>query len=400
MLMGNIYDILLTVIILTEKLYDFDSYLKEFTAKVISCTPFDKGYKVILDKTAFFPEEGGQYSDQGFLNEALVFDVQIEDGELVHYCNAPLSGEVKGTINWERRFRNMQNHTGEHIISGLVHSLYGGENVGFHLGEPEVTCDYDIELSDEQIKKIELEANKAVYENMGVTGYYPDQEELKNIAYRSKKEIDAKIRIVTIGSVDCCACCAPHVKSTGEVGIIKIISAMRLRGGVRLFIACGMDAFMDYSLKHDEIRRISAALAAKPQECAAGVERIINNLKAETYRANSLSSALSEVRIERIEKTDKDVVIFTSCEAKALRELVNKAKEKSGNICAALSGNDAEGYSYILYSETLDLIKLAKDINEKLNGRGGGKSPMIQGSIKADKETIKKYFSGALVFDF
>lgn len=388
------------MIILTEKLYDNNAYLKEFTATVISCEPCDKGYRVILDKTAFFPEEGGQYSDTGFLNDVSISDVQIENGQLVHYCGGPVSGEVTGKIDWDKRFRNMQNHTGEHIISGLVHSLYGGENAGFHLGDIEVTCDYDIELSDEQIKAIELEANKAVYANLSVVGYYPDTDEIKNINYRSKKEIDEKLRIVTIGSVDCCACCAPHVKATGEVGVIKILSAMRLRGGVRLFIACGLDAFTDYSSKHSEIKAISALLAAKPQECAAGVERLLANLKTETHKANLLSSRLSELKIEGIEKTDSNIVIFTSCDAKALRELVNKAKEKSGSMCAAFSGNDTQGYSYIIYSDTLDVSALAKDISEKLNGRGGGKSPMIQGGIKAAKETVKDYFADAVFFEF
>ena len=386
---------------MTEKLYDNNAYLTEFHANVISCVPCKKGYKIILDKTAFFPEEGGQYSDKGFLNESEVFDVQIENGVIVHYCSDFLSGEVTGKLNFEARFRNMQNHTGEHIISGIIHSMFGGENVGFHLGDIEVTCDYDIVLSDEQLKLVEIEANKAIYKNLPVTAYYPDSEEIKGINYRSKKEIDEKLRIVTIQSVDCCACCAPHVKTTGEIGIIKILSSMKLRGGVRLFIACGLDAFTDYSLKHSQIKAISSLLAAKNDECAVGVERLLDNLKAEKYHLNQLSSQLAEIKIEKINKTQKDIVIFTSkCDAKALREIVNKAKEKSGNICAAFSENDINDYSYIIYSENSDVCQLATDISQKLGGRGGGKSPMIQGSVKAEKQAIKKYFKDALFFEF
>ncbi|MEE0840387.1 MAG: alanyl-tRNA editing protein, partial [Acutalibacteraceae bacterium] len=243
---------------MTEKLYDSNAYSTRFTAQVISCIPCEKGYKVILDKTAFFPEEGGQYSDRGTLSGANVFDVQLENGEIVHYTDKPVKDLVDGEIDFDRRFRNMQNHTGEHIISGLIHSLFGGENVGFHLGEDEVTCDYDIELNSQQLALIELEANKAVYRNLSVKGYYPQAEKLKEIPYRSKKEIEEAVRIVEIEDIDCCACCAPHVKSTSEIGIIKILSYMRLRGGCRLFIVCGLDAFMDYSLKHKEIKAISA----------------------------------------------------------------------------------------------------------------------------------------------
>lgn len=385
---------------MTEKLYDNSSYLTEFTANVISCTPCEKGYRITLDKTAFFPEEGGQYSDKGFLNHAEVFDVQIENQELVHYCSDSLSGEVVGKIDFERRFRNMQNHTGEHIISGLIHSLFGGENVGFHLGELEVTCDYDIVLTEEQLKIIELEANKAIYKNLPVTAYYPTAEEIKNINYRSKKDIAEQLRIVTIESVDCCACCAPHVKNTGEVGIIKILSSMKLRGGIRLFIACGLDAFMDYSLKHNEIKTISTLMAAKPEESAAGVQRLISNIKTQAHKINLLCSQISQHKIESIEKCDSNIVVFTSCcDTKSLRELVNKAKEKSGNICAAFSENAINDYSYVIYSEISDICELATDISKKLGGRGGGKSPMIQGSVKAEKQAIKAYFCDAVFFE-
>lgn len=381
---------------MTVRLYDTDAYLKEFTATVESCVKCENGFKVILNKTAFFPEEGGQYSDRGTLGNSDVFDVQIENGDIVHYCTAPLQGEVKGTIEWDRRFRNMQNHTGEHIISGFIHTLFGGENVGFHLGEDEVTCDYDIELSEEQLKEVEYEVTKAIYKNLPVTAYYPSIEQLEHLNYRSKGGIDGQVRIVNIESVDSCACCAPHVNYTGEVGIIKILSSMRLRGGVRLFIACGLDAFKDYSLKHSQIKAISALLAAKPEECALGVHRLTDNLKAASHTINTLSSLIAQKEIEGIEESDCDTVIFTEkWDAKTLRQLVNKVKEKSGNICAAFSGNDNTGYSYIIYSDTESLHEKAKDISEKLGGRGGGKSPMIQGSITASKDAVKKYFLAA-----
>ena len=389
-------DILLTVIILTEKLYDSNSYLTEFEAEVISCNEADGYYKVILNKTAFFPEEGGQYSDKGTLGDSEVFDVQIENGEIVHYCRQSLTGTVTGKLNFERRFRNMQNHTGEHVISGLIHSLFGGENVGFHLGEDEVTCDYDIELNEEQLNKVEFLANEAVYKNLSVTGYYPSESELKNTKYRSKKEINEALRIVTIDGVDCCACCAPHVKTTAEVGVIKILSSMRLRSGIRLFIACGKDAYLDYAAKHSQIKAVGALLASKGEDCAEKVERLIKSNKEAVYKINTLLNEINGLKLKNIEKTDKTLVLFTPCnDKKQLIDLVNKAKEKSGNMCAAFGGDEISGYIYIVHSEDDRLPEFIKNMNTILSGRGGGKVPMCQGSVRASMTKIADFFTNA-----
>ncbi len=391
------YDTIDTVIVLTEKLYDNNSYLKEFEAEVVSCVEADGFFKVILNKTTFFPEEGGQYSDKGVLNDSTVFDVQIENGEIVHYCKQKISGKVIGSINFERRFRNMQNHTGEHVISGLIHSLFGGENVGFHLGEDEVTCDYNIELNEEQLNKVELLANEVIYKNLSVNGYYPSENDLKNINYRSKKEINEAIRIVTIDDVDCCACCAPHLKTTGEIGVIKILSSMRLRSGVRLFIACGKDAYLDYSAKHSQIKAVGSLLASKGDECAENVGRLIKANKEAIYKINSLLSQINELKINNINKTDKTLLLFTECTDKnQLIDLVNKAKEKSGSICAAFGGDDISGYTYIVYSQEETLPTLVKNMNTSLSGRGGGRVPMCQGSISASLKQISDYFENSL----
>ncbi len=379
---------------MTEKLYDFDAYLKKFSADVISCEKANNAYKVILNRTAFFPEEGGQYSDKGTLGSAQVFDVQIENDNIVHYVNNALNGCVVGKIDFDRRFRNMQNHTGEHIISGLVFSLFGGNNVGFHLGEDDVTCDYDIILSAEQIKEIELAANKAIYKNLAICGYYPEKDELSNIQYRSKKEIDGSLRIVKIDEVDCCACCAPHVKSTGEVGIIKIISSMKLRSGVRLSIRCGLDAFTDYSLKHDEIKNISSLFACKTNECDTFAEKINDSLKKTVREFNFIKGKLYQNQIKGIEKAEGNLLIFTEkVDMDTLRSIVNCATDKCDNIICAFSGSDSEGYSYIIYSKNVDISAKAKEINSALSGRGGGRNPMIQGSVNATREKIENYFS-------
>lgn len=225
---------------MTEKLYDKDSHLKEFTGTVLSCKKTGEKYAVTLNRTAFFPEGGGQQSDRGYIGEAYISDVQIKNGEILHFADKPLSvGQAYDCkLDFDFRFRNMQNHSGEHIISGIIHRFYGFNNVGFHLGA-EMTMDFDGELTRQQLDEIEDLANKAVYENLPVKAYYPTDEELESLDYRSKLDLKENVRIVEIKGVDVCACCARHVKSTGEIGIIKILDFEKYKGGVRLIVKCG-----------------------------------------------------------------------------------------------------------------------------------------------------------------
>ena len=235
---------------MTRKLYDENSHLSSFDAAVRSCVPVHDLWQIVLDQTAFFPEGGGQGADTGMLNAARVLDVQEMGGEIVHITDTPLTpGEmVHGKLDWEKRFRRMQEHSGEHIISGLVHKLYGYRNVGFHLGDETVTMDYDGELTREQLSELEWLANEAVWKNVPITAVYPPEDVLQTIEYRSKLELTENVRIVTIEGYDVCACCAPHVSHTGEIGAIKIIDSMRHRGGVRLTILCGVDALRQYRM--------------------------------------------------------------------------------------------------------------------------------------------------------
>ena len=259
---------------MTEKLYDADAYLKSFEAEVISCSAAgENSYAVVLDRTAFFPEGGGQKSDTGTLDDADVLDVRENNGQIIHYTNIPLKtgSVVKGTILFEERFRKMQNHSGEHIVSGLVHSLFGFDNVGFRLSD-DVTVDINGELSSDDIERIESLANKAVYENVTVNACYPDKETLKNLSYRSKLDLTENVRIVTIEGYDMCACCAPHVSHTGEIGIIKIISNERYKGGTRLHMVCGSDALKDYSIRYDNTRKTAVMLSVSHEDVFTAVQ--------------------------------------------------------------------------------------------------------------------------------
>lgn len=378
---------------MTIKLYDKDAYLKSFKAKVKSCELSGDAYEVILDKTAFFPEEGGQCADKGTLGGILVSDVKLKGDTVYHYVDKPLNigEEVTGEIDWDVRYRNMQNHTGEHILSGLAHNLFGFENVGFHLGADEVTMDISGVLSDEQIDFLEHEANKIILQNKDIVCYYPKQNELLNLEYRSKLDLTENVRIVNIKDVDFCACCAPHVKSTAEVGVIKISYRMNWKGGMRFFIKCGFDAYKEYcSLKSNAVR-ISALLSAK-QEC---ISESVEKLKYENEMLKNekarLENELVAIKIKNLSPSDKPFVMcFKNIGTDALREAVNLGMEKFP-LFIGLLGKE-KPFRYIIGSKEKDLGAIIKNINADLNGRGGGRGEMVQGSFDMPLEEIVSYF--------
>lgn len=384
---------------MTEKLYYIDSHMKTFTATVLACEPVKERFEVVLDRTAFFPEGGGQAGDSGFIGDIAVFDTHEKNDKVVHYVNQPIpDGSVLDCrIDWEKRFRRMQNHSGEHIVSGLVHKKYGYSNVGFHMGADFVTIDFDGFLTPEQLAEIEREANYAVAANYKVTATFPNPEVLKTLEYRSKLELTENVRIVEIENTDICACCAPHVNSTSEVGLVKILSSgHRRRGGdgVRITMLCGLDAYENFVRTHDNNAAISMLLSAKREETAAAVERVLAEQERLKQRNAELCRALAHLRAETIEPSDGNIVIFNSVlDEPALRELINGAVTKCSGLAAVFSGSDEAGYRYIIGSRKIDLRAAAKQINSGINGRGGGSSEMIQGSCKESAENIQKFLS-------
>ena len=379
----------------TEKLYYKDSHCFEFTALVLDCRETARGPALILDRTAFFPEGGGQLADTGSLGAVKVLDVHEKEGEILHYCDGPLMpGErVEGRLDAEQRLVRMQNHSGEHVVSGLAHKLFGCENVGFHMGEDFVTIDFDRELSREQLMEIETLANRAVREDLPVSCTFPEPEALKSLEYRSKLELTENVRIVEIPGVDRCACCAPHVERTGEIGLIKVLDWERHRGGLRLSLACGMLALRDYRVKQENISAISQALSSKRHETAAAVERLLQEQQKSKERIAALSLELARYMAEDREGTEGNICVFDSVlDEVALRELVNLLMEKCRGIAAAFSGDDRRGYRYIMGSRELDMRSLAKELNSLIEGRGGGKARMIQGSASASAAAIAAVF--------
>lgn len=380
---------------MTEKLYDRDAYLMTFEAEVISCSAAEeKCYAVVLDKTAFFPEGGGQKSDTGTLDSADVFDVREKNGQIIHYTNIPLKigSSVTGNILKEERFRKMQNHSGEHIVSGLIHSLFGFDNVGFRLSD-DVTVDINGELSSEDIEHIELLANKAVFENVSISAYYPDKDTLKNLSYRSKLDLTENVRIVTIDGYDMCACCAPHVSHTGEIGIIKIISHERYKGGTRLHMVCGSDALKDYRIRYDNTRKTAVLLSVSHEDvfkAVLGLKDEIDSLKSEK---SELKQYLLKTKSELILPTERNICIFEEInDVGFIRMLINENLSKCKGLFAVFWRKE-DGYNYIIASNSIDLRIRSKEINISLGGRGGGTSGMIQGCVSAPEKFIFDYIS-------
>lgn len=381
---------------MTVKLYDTDSEMWQFSARVLSCEPAGERWRVVLDQTAFFPEGGGQPADPGTLSGVPVLDAQEEAEGIAHYLAAPLPvGEtVRGELDGETRLRRMQNHTGEHILCGLAHRAWGYENVGFHLGEDAVTMDLSGELTPEQLRWLEAEGNRVVWADVPVTAEYPDPALLPSLTYRSKLDLTENVRLVTIEGYDVCACCAPHVKHTGQVGMIKIIDAMRHRGGMRLTILCGMDAYKDYVNRFEQVKAISNLLSAPKDQVVPAVERQLEEKEALHRAVQERDRSMIALRAAALPETAGNLCVVDRFEdPETMRELVNLGMEKAGGVCAAFSGADGEGYRYIIGSKTVDLRAAAKEINTSLRGKGGGKPAMIQGSCAADRAEIEAFFA-------
>lgn len=380
---------------MTEKLFYQDSHRSTFTAIVQEVRPSGNGYEIILDRTAFFPEGGGQSSDTGSLGGVSVSDVQEIDGKIIHYTDGPLveGTEVEGCIDWTERFSKMQQHTGEHIVSGLIHKIYGYHNVGFHLGTDSVTLDFNGVVPKEKLHEIEQLANEAVAKNLPVQVLYPTDEELSKISYRSKIEIEGQVRIVVIDGYDVCACCAPHVKQTGEIGLIKLVGMQNYKGGVRISMLCGFRALEDYYQKEKNNREIAVMLSAKEYETAVEVERLQEELAMKKAKIAELEQKFLEQKVETLDVSGEIVCLFEETDPVMTRELVNLLLKKGAKMAAVFSGNEREGYRYVLGSRSLDVRKSGKLLNEAFHGRGGGKPEMVQGTVQGKREEIEAFLN-------
>lgn len=382
----------------TQKLYYQDPTLREFPATVLSCEAAGESWKVVLDQTAFYPEGGGQPADHGVLKtvngEVPVTDVHEKNGAVVHTTAAPVEPDtvVTGALDWARRFDHMQQHSGEHIISGILCRLYRCDNVGFHLGAETVTIDYNAEITWEQALEAERLANEAVWADREVEITYPDLQELAALEYRSKKELTGQVRIVEFPEADRCACCGTHVERAGQVGLIKVLSCQKFREGVRMEILCGARALRYLSGTYDQARAVGQRLSVKPLETLAAVERLEDELSAAKARIADLEqTAFAAIAAEQAGKGD--VLLFQSpMRPDSLRRLADNLGKSCGGLAAVFSG-EGEKWSYALIrADGADISPLVKELNQALHGRGGGRNGFAQGSVAAGREAIEDFF--------
>lgn len=379
----------------TKKLYYVNSHLSQFFGRVLCCQPCDRGFEVILDQTAFYPEGGGQAADTGTLGAVRVLDVRERDGAIVHLCDGPVTvGQtLEGTIDYNLRFDRMQQHSGEHIVSGLINRRWGFHNTGFHMGTESTTIDFDGVIPAEALPELERLANEAVWQDLEVRCSVPAPEVLPTIPYRSKRALPWPVRIVEIPGYDICACCGTHVAHTGEIGIIKLLSVIPFRGGVRMEMACGNRALDILNRAYDQNRQVSQAFSAQWQETGEAARKMNELLSQYKFRITALERQIFTATAAGYAGAGDVVHFEDGLDNVAVRELADAIAQVCGGTAAVFSGSDDAGYAFCLVSRTDDLRPLGKDLTRSLNGRGGGKPDCQQGRLQSTREAIAAFFS-------
>ena len=378
----------------TRKLYYEDSHLACFSATVLTCQESPKGFLVTLDATAFYPEGGGQACDLGKLGDVNVLDVREKGEEVIHLCDGALEvgSRVEGVIDYDRRFDLTQQHSGEHIVTGIIHGRFGYDNVGFHIGADLVTIDFDGPIPADVLPEIEAAVNRIIWENRPLRVWYPSPEELPTVGYRSKKALPWPVRVVDVPGCDKCACCGTHVSATGEVGLVKLFSCVKFHDGVRIEMAAGGRALRYLSAVYDQNRQVSQAFSAKILETGEAARKINDQLAAEKFRVAGLQKQVFASIAAQYEGCGNVLRFEADLAPVQVRELCDAIADSCGGTAAVFSGTDDAGYSFCLVSRSDDLRQLGRAMTTALNGRGGGKPNFQQGSVKADKAQIEAFF--------
>lgn len=377
----------------TEKLYYENCRLAVFPARVLACREREGGFAVTLDRTAFYPGGGGQAADSGYLGAARVTGMAEENGEILHLCDRPLTpGEtLEGRIDWLPRFIRMQQHTGEHILSGILHKEYGFHNVGFHMNLERIQVDFDGPIPPERLPELESAVNTAIWQNLPVRCYVPGPEELETLSYRTKRALPWPVRIVEIPGFDRCACCGVHVAFTGEAGPVKLWSAVPFRGGTRLEMSCGIPALNQLNAVYSQAKEVSRLLSAPVTGIGAAAGELQDQLGKTKYRARQLELESIRAGAEKYRGRGDLLLFRQALDPELLVTLADTTAECARGTAAVFAGT-GDSWRWCVIDKTKDLRPLMKEMFQTLSARGGGKPNFQQGSAKGEKEAILAFF--------
>lgn len=381
-----------------KRLYYSDSECYVFEADVLSCLEKEGEYEIILSRSAFFPEGGGQYGDTGCLlvlstgAHIRITDTFERESQVVHKADAYVEpGEkVEGRIDREKRFDRMQQHTAEHIVSGIICRHRTCSNVGFHLGDEVCTMDFDCALTEDDILYAQQKANEAVCDNLPVFQIFLDQEEAREAEFRSKIELTDDLRLIRIGEVDSCACCAPHVKRTGQVGVIRLISFQKYKKGTRVCMLAGRRAVADMEKTDRNARLISRSLSVPVHETAQSVEELKEKLAQAQYMIRQQEKELAKLTAKQYAMSDCVILFSQSVSDDYMREMMNCILEQGCTFCALFSETDKDRHRFVIGSASEIPAELPEQLRRQFDAGCGGRGLMIRGSLCGKEDEIRQ----------
>jgi alanyl-tRNA synthetase len=382
---------------MTERLYWHDSYLREFTARVVSAGPDDKGNGAALelDRTAFYPTSGGQLHDTGTLDGLRVVEVRedAESGRLLHRVDDAAPGDVlidrllTGRIDWERRFDHMQQHTGQHVLSQAALRDLSAPTLAVHLGADRCSVDLDQAAFDaSEAVRLEDAANAAVLANLPVRVHMVDETEIERWGLRRPPRKLGVVRVVEIEGFDRSACGGTHVRATGEIGAIAITDWERYKGGTRLSFLCGWRAVRDHRWKGRVLTDLGRALSVGGPEVLETVQRLVTKESETTRRGDALLARLAAAEAELRRRTLAPPAIYTEVMAGRRTDEVRALAEAltaGGGIVVLLAADDGRVVFARSADLPIDVAALLRRVFERFAGRGGGKPAFAQGTLAA-----------------
>lgn len=391
---------------MTIKFYLENPYVREIEGRIVDKAYRNGKYYIKLNRTIFYPHlAGGQPGDLGTINGVPVEEVYEENKYIIHVVKKNIhSNKVVLNIDWQNRLDNMQQHTGQHLLSASFYKLYNGETIGFHLGKDYVYIDINLpSLSAEEAKRIEIYANKIITSNFDIKAYYAEKDEIDNIPVRKKPTVNSNIRIVEIDNIDFSPCGGTHLKNTGEIGLIKIRKWENYKGNIRVEFVCGNRSLLDYRWKNEAINKISLLLSSKDIDSYEKVNLLYKQknqlekenraLKEENNKYNAKELFESSFKIKNTYYISK---VFENKEFKEINYIANYLGKKHNlvQIYGLKNGNEGQFLINVSQNININLTNILEEFSTKYNIKGGGTKNIIQGKVQLNKleEILTRFY--------